>query len=365
MGAIRHALRRRDAESFLRRSGAASLSGCLMNPNARCPRCSAPVFYYANAFGSRVFFDDLGPPWPKHPCTDTAGAAITCSPVPTPTRRHRGIAQELVEAANTAGLLRKSFGQRDQREWALCVVIATSFRGRDHRLDVEYLDSANGEKASVAYRSDKPILVTGDFVSLRRDEFSFMDVETLQPVTFRFGSEIRPLQPPSDPERCAIKLAIAGPVRSAEGEMTRMVGKEMTAEEMVHYHSDHEDVAAFCQRLRPIIAAYDTAGVRNDQTIAEKLNGVGHRTAADALWTPRRVRFLLQLLRARSHSPRTIFVQNAARPPISKHRSGRMQTLHEIAEKLSKTGQCHCQAAIIRRMTEQVDLQAHAGRRSS
>jgi hypothetical protein len=28
------------------------------------------VYFYANSYGSRVFFDDLGPPWPKHPCTN-------------------------------------------------------------------------------------------------------------------------------------------------------------------------------------------------------------------------------------------------------------------------------------------------------
>lgn len=39
-------------------------------PNATCPVCSKPVFYYCNNSGSSVFFDELGPPWPKHPCTD-------------------------------------------------------------------------------------------------------------------------------------------------------------------------------------------------------------------------------------------------------------------------------------------------------
>ena len=43
---------------------------CFVNPNAKCPVCHQPVFFYQNAFGSRVFFEDLGPPWPKHPCTD-------------------------------------------------------------------------------------------------------------------------------------------------------------------------------------------------------------------------------------------------------------------------------------------------------
>jgi hypothetical protein len=39
------------------------------NPNAHCPVCQASVFYYQSPFGGRVFFDALGPPWPKHPCT--------------------------------------------------------------------------------------------------------------------------------------------------------------------------------------------------------------------------------------------------------------------------------------------------------
>ena len=40
------------------------------NPNARCPVCGQHVFYYQSPSGARVFFDDLGWPWPKHPCTD-------------------------------------------------------------------------------------------------------------------------------------------------------------------------------------------------------------------------------------------------------------------------------------------------------
>lgn len=39
-------------------------------PNALCPVCGAQVFYYQSPFGGRVFFDELQPPWPKHPCTD-------------------------------------------------------------------------------------------------------------------------------------------------------------------------------------------------------------------------------------------------------------------------------------------------------
>lgn len=41
-----------------------------VNPNAACPLCGAPVYFYLSPNGGRVFFDELGPPWPKHPCTD-------------------------------------------------------------------------------------------------------------------------------------------------------------------------------------------------------------------------------------------------------------------------------------------------------
>lgn len=41
-----------------------------VNPNAQCPVCGKPVYFYGNAAGSRVYFDELGKPWPKHRCTD-------------------------------------------------------------------------------------------------------------------------------------------------------------------------------------------------------------------------------------------------------------------------------------------------------
>jgi hypothetical protein len=45
-----------------------------VNPNAHCPVCGKVVFFYQSPFGGRVFFDNPGWPWPKHPCTDNARA---------------------------------------------------------------------------------------------------------------------------------------------------------------------------------------------------------------------------------------------------------------------------------------------------
>lgn len=57
------------------------------NPNATCPVCAAKVFFYQSPYGGRVFFDELGPPWPKHPCTDNASPTFGrtgCRDYPAP-----------------------------------------------------------------------------------------------------------------------------------------------------------------------------------------------------------------------------------------------------------------------------------------
>jgi hypothetical protein len=41
-----------------------------LDPNAHCPVCGDSVFFYRSPNNGRVFFDDLGWPWPKHACTD-------------------------------------------------------------------------------------------------------------------------------------------------------------------------------------------------------------------------------------------------------------------------------------------------------
>lgn len=58
------------ARETLSRSAAREIWRSFVNPNARCPVCKDPVFYYQSENGGRVFFDQLDWPWPKHPCTD-------------------------------------------------------------------------------------------------------------------------------------------------------------------------------------------------------------------------------------------------------------------------------------------------------
>ena len=59
-----------------------------INPNARCPECHRPVYFYRSPDDGRVFFDSLYPDWLKHPCTDSKLANYRCSrSIGKPTRQ--------------------------------------------------------------------------------------------------------------------------------------------------------------------------------------------------------------------------------------------------------------------------------------
>lgn len=146
-------MHRRDAKNLLKRESARSIAACYVNPNARCPECNAGVYFYANEHGSRVFFDHLGPPWPKHSCTD-----IPRDYVPkdrSPQRRARGAVQELISAANVVGLFdNKVFGRRAPDEWTVLIVLSVDRTGDENAVTAEYLDSRDGETTAFSCRSE-------------------------------------------------------------------------------------------------------------------------------------------------------------------------------------------------------------------
>jgi len=80
-----------------------------VKPNARCPVCGSPVFYYENVNGGKVYFDELGPPWPKHPCLDDPYAVRRASQTPhvgspAPKIRHQSDVERIEKAVAAAGM---------------------------------------------------------------------------------------------------------------------------------------------------------------------------------------------------------------------------------------------------------------------
>lgn len=94
-----------------------------VNPNARCPVCGEHVYFYQSPFGGRVFFDNLGWPWPKHACTDSPRAQ-TGSIVSLPPKVHATFRSahgepldlyELVSLIEVGGLVRLKFSRLNER----------------------------------------------------------------------------------------------------------------------------------------------------------------------------------------------------------------------------------------------------------
>lgn len=48
-----------------------------MYTNVQCPVCGALVFHYKHINGNTVYFEELGPPWPKHLCSNNTQALLT------------------------------------------------------------------------------------------------------------------------------------------------------------------------------------------------------------------------------------------------------------------------------------------------
>lgn len=353
----------RDARVLLKQSNANSVSGCFVNSNARCPDCGAPVFFYANASGGKVYFDDLGPPWPKHPCTDRSRykSRSSIAAFGAPTRRSRGQVIELLNAAYTAGLSRyKVFGRRRPEEWTLIVVQSVERRGDENRVEGEFLDSDTTEQFRFTCRSAMPLFEAGDFVSVRGSEISFVDRDTLQPVVFVSGGWVEratePIQqaltsPPAATPKAPAILAR----RTIQGQLIRKVKPaskteapkyDMTKAEMVHFDSKKVPFAELFGRLEPIVKSYARAGTRKPRDVAARLNIDGHRTAFGEKWTPRLVYFLLALMfndtptSWSGDSDRKDEERRKSASPKPQHTAGSSKPLNTeiMAERLSRLG---------------------------
>ena len=96
-----------------------------------CPVCGEAVFFMSG-HGGRVFFDELGPPWPKHPCTNDALAAPMATSTSTNNqvlaRRYawqeagwHPITEVIVEASSDSIRL---LGLHDGKRLAVCILLS-------------------------------------------------------------------------------------------------------------------------------------------------------------------------------------------------------------------------------------------------
>lgn len=158
------------------------ITSAFVNPNARCPVCGELVYYYQNKFGSRVFFDELGPPWPKHPCTDN-------TPLRSKARSAHPVVRPVSERAEIRQLrdrdyvdIHAEFRGKFKKVPPRLFVVAKRIRVKGGLLLVlERLGSQDGQLKFCAIERRLEYLTEGSVVSRKGTELSFFDVGRMKP----------------------------------------------------------------------------------------------------------------------------------------------------------------------------------------
>ena len=177
------------AERRLKECGATtSWSTCFVNPNARCPDCGAIVFFYQNDRGGRVYFDELGWPWPKHPCTDnTRGRASNMENYRPIAARARGAVVEILEAAKLTGFdpnaaFRSRFGQSP---WDLLVIERVARLGFENMIEARSISPSLDDTIFISFTSAKFVPSVGNYVSFDGRAISVLDRESFEPKPYK------------------------------------------------------------------------------------------------------------------------------------------------------------------------------------
>lgn len=194
LGAALRAYEYESSLRILRDTGAErSRAACFVNPNASCPVCGAVVFFYQNAHGSRVFFDELGPPWPKHPCTDVSSKQLSNGWVRGTSfeKRKLGKTKEILDALKTVGL---DWRQQYERRYgypppSLYQVDEVRFKGFDNLMLISALDTLsftnqNEEQLYAKYTSPKVRPEVGEVIAFDHSKIWIFDKVNLKGRSF-------------------------------------------------------------------------------------------------------------------------------------------------------------------------------------
>lgn len=177
------------ARKTLEKLNVRSYSTCYVVPNATCPVCGQSVYFYANDHGSRVYFDELGPPWPKHGCTDGRQVAHKMPHAPrVPVCRSKTDVRDILETARVANLhfgLRKS--KKRKPKWILHLVVEVKRAGSQITVLAESISDGQNSKVEFSLLSTLAVIEAGDFVSKKGDAYSFLRKDTLESIEILNG----------------------------------------------------------------------------------------------------------------------------------------------------------------------------------
>lgn len=185
-----------------------------------------------------MYFDELGPPWPKHRCTiqEKQGSSFAGARSHGPAVRPHDERKALVHAAECVGMLKgHSFGN-DSRAWELFVVTKVSTKS-SIVVHGESLSGPFGKKTSFEFKFSESVILIGDLFSKKRKIISFVRRDIFEPVEIKNGDNLPSLA----------KLAIeAKKVTEAAAKREREIKKaaEKKRREQVARENERNRIAA-------------------------------------------------------------------------------------------------------------------------
>lgn len=181
---------RENWRSFLNDARASrTLTARIVNPNADCPVCGEPVFFYQNENGSKVYFDELGPPWPKHPCTDNTKYSSPEKQVGTVDGIEPNVrSDDEISSIETCDrllstqpelLFESSYGHKP---WEVTKVLKRIKSTTGVFLILQKLHGSNGKKVFIHRKSIPKCLKEGSIVMMRKSDISFFDIASMKHI---------------------------------------------------------------------------------------------------------------------------------------------------------------------------------------
>ncbi|MCC2314170.1 hypothetical protein [Cellulomonas xiejunii] len=144
--------------------------------------CRAAVYFYANEHGSRVYFDEMGPPWPKHPCTqpDAAPATFVGRAHVAPGLYPFGQGQEQLALAQRVDRRNgdASDGQTNGDAW----IVVDQWVDDDGTF-LSLRPAYSFRRPRVWQALDPVDVSTGSVVFIASEQLSYVDMTTLEAVT--------------------------------------------------------------------------------------------------------------------------------------------------------------------------------------
>lgn len=163
------------------------VAGCFVSPNATCPVCGDRIYYYQNEHGSRVFFDELGPPWPKHPCTDRrlSDAPLAGTQLGTTFDiRSQSDVVEIFRQQEKLGIdVESDFTTMyGTARWPLARIVTRIKSGRPVFIMATLLQQGKTTKAFFSCKSLPQCCRKGFLIAIKKRKISFLDTGSMTPL---------------------------------------------------------------------------------------------------------------------------------------------------------------------------------------